>query len=134
MQGNNASAPVALEIREAAPGIFVVLNQDGTVNGPDHPAAPGSTLLVFLTGLGPTEPSLPTGVAAPAGTPASAMVPLSATIGGQTAPILAAGLAPGLVGVFKVILSVPAQPLGNYPLVIHAGGVPSNSIAVNIGR
>jgi uncharacterized protein (TIGR03437 family) len=134
MQGNNASAPVALEIREAAPGIFVLLNQDGTVNGPDHPAAPGSTLLVFLTGLGPTEPSFPTGVAAPAGTPASAKVPLSATIGGQTAPILAAGLAPGLVGMFKVILSVPAQPPGNYPLVIDAGGVPSNSLAVNIGR
>jgi uncharacterized protein (TIGR03437 family) len=133
MRGNSVSGSVALKIQETAPGIFVMLNQDGTVNGPNHPAAPGSTPLLFATGLGPTEPSWPTGVAAPAGASASATVPLSATIGGQTAPILDAGLAPGLVGVFKVILQVPAQPSGNYPLVIQAAGVPSNSFAVNIG-
>ena len=134
MQVDRPSAPVALEIQETAPGIFaVMLNQDGTVNGPEHRVAPGSTLLALVTGLGPTEPALPTGVAAPPGPPASAMVPLSATIGGQNSPVLAAGLAPGLVGVFEVILRVPVQPPGNYPLVIQASGVQSNSVAVNIG-
>ena len=90
--------------------------------------------MVFATGLGPTEPSVPDGVAAPSGQPANAMVPLSASIGGQNATVLAAGLAPGLVGVFTVTLSVPQQALGNYPLVIQAGGVSSNSLAVNIGQ
>jgi hypothetical protein len=28
---------------------------------------------------------------------------------------------------------VPNQEPGNYPLYIQAGGVPSNSVAVNIG-
>jgi|CZKS01.1.fsa_nt_gi uncharacterized protein (TIGR03437 family) len=134
MAGNSASAPAALRIQETAPGIFVVLNQDGTVNGPAHAASLGSTLMVFATGLGPTEPSVPDGVAAPSGQPANAMVPLSASIGGQNATVLAAGLAPGLVGVFTVTLSVPQQALGNYPLVIQAGGVSSNSLAVNIGQ
>jgi uncharacterized protein (TIGR03437 family) len=133
MQGNSVSGSVALRIQETAPGIFVMLNQDGTVNGPKHPAAPGSTPLVFLTGLGPTEPSVPTGIAAPAAPSANATVPLSATIGGQNAPIRAAGLAPGLVGVFQLFLDVPAQPPGNYPLVIQAAGVPSNSLLVSIG-
>jgi uncharacterized protein (TIGR03437 family) len=133
MRGSSASAPVALEVQNTAPGIFVTLNQDGTVNGPANPAAPGGTLLVFATGLGATEPAWPTGVEASAGPPASAVVSIGATIGSQTAPVLAASLAPGLIGVFKVILSVPAEPPGNYPLVIQAGGVPSNSLAVSIG-
>ena len=134
MAGNSASAPVALRIQETAPGIFVVLNQDGTVNGPAHAASLGSTLMVFATGLGPTEPSVPDGVAAPSGQPVSAMVPLSASIGGQNATVLAAGLAPGSVGVFTVTLRVPQQTPGNHPLVIQAGGISSNSLAVNIGQ
>ena len=133
VRGSRASAPVALEVQKTAPGIFVTLNQDGTVNGPANPAAPGSTLLVFATGLGPTEPSWPTGVEAPASPPARAVDPISVTIGGRTAPVLAASLTPGLVGVFKVILGIPDQAPGNYPLVIQAGAVPSNSLTVNIG-
>jgi uncharacterized protein (TIGR03437 family) len=131
-----ASAPAALKVQETAPGIFVAFNQDGTVNGSSHPAAPGSTLLLFVTGLGPTQPPVPTGVAAPAGPPVSAIVPLSATIGGVSTEVLSAGLAPGMVGVFNVTLTVPEQPTGNYPLVvplvIRAGGVASNSLTVNI--
>ncbi|HEV8037728.1 MAG TPA: hypothetical protein VGP62_02620 [Bryobacteraceae bacterium] len=133
VQGNSASVPAGLEVQQTAPGIFaVMLNQDGTVNGPNHSAAPGSNLRVFATGLGPTEPSLRTGVAAPQGPPASAVAPLSAAMGGQNTAVLSAGLAPGLVGVFEVILTVPVEPAGIYPLVIQAGGVSSNSIMVNI--
>jgi uncharacterized protein (TIGR03437 family) len=133
MRTSGASAPAALKVQETAPGIFAAINQDGTVNGSGHPAEPGSTLLLFVTGLGPTEPSVPTGVAAPAGPPASAVVPLSATIGGASTAVLSAGLAPGMVGVFNVTLSVPDQAPGNYALVILAGGVTSNALTVNIG-
>jgi len=133
MQGSSASAPVALKIQNTAPGIFVSLNQDGTVNAPGHPTAPGSTLLVFATGVGPTEPAWHTGIEAPAGPALNAVVPISATIGGQPAPVLTASLAPGLIGVFKIMLTVPDQTPGNYPLVIQAGGVPSNGVAVSIG-
>jgi len=38
------------------------------------------------------------------------------------------------VGVFTVTLSVPQQAPGNHPLVIQAGGVSSNSLAVNLGQ
>jgi uncharacterized protein (TIGR03437 family) len=129
MRGSSASALMGLKIQQTAPGILAVFNQDGTINGPDHRAAPGSIVQAFLTGLGPTGSSLPAGgAAAPDG-----MVAVSATIGGQVARMLSAGLAPGLVGVFQVNLRVPEQPPGTYPLVIQAGGVPSNSLAVNIG-
>ncbi len=133
MREGSVSGPAALRVQETAPGIFVAVNQDGTVNGGGHPAAPGSILLVLVTGLGPAEPSVPTGLVAPSGPQASAMVPVSAAIGGESTPVLSAGLAPGLVGVFNVTLIVPDEPPGDYPLVIQAGGIPSNSLAVNIG-
>jgi uncharacterized protein (TIGR03437 family) len=48
---------------EAAPGVFTAdgthaaaLNQDGTVNSAANPAAPGSTVTIFATGLGPISP------------------------------------------------------------------------------
>jgi uncharacterized protein (TIGR03437 family) len=37
------------------------LNQDGSLNSADNPAAPGSIVSVFATGLGPTTPSQPDG-------------------------------------------------------------------------
>ena len=56
------SAPVALPLRLAAPGIFTVdgsgsgqaavVNQDGSLNGPANPAARGSTVTFYATGIG----------------------------------------------------------------------------------
>ena len=118
MRGNSASTPIGLKVQPVAPGIFPeVRNQDGTVNGLEHGAAPASTLQAFVTGLGPQD---------------NATLSLNATIGGQTAAVLSAGLAPGLVGIFALNLRVPEQPPGMYPLVIEAGGVSSNSVGVMI--
>jgi uncharacterized protein (TIGR03437 family) len=51
-------------VLQTAPAVFTVdgvfaaaLNQDGTVNSADNPAAPGSIVSVFATGLGPIAPS-----------------------------------------------------------------------------
>jgi uncharacterized protein (TIGR03437 family) len=131
---NSASSSIGLEIQLTAPGIFgVLLNQDGTINGPDHATTAGNTVAVFLTGLGQTQPPTPSGVPAATGSPASAMPPVSATIGGKIAPVLSTILAPGLVGVFELTLEVPNQPPGNYPLVVEAGGISSNSVPVSVG-
>jgi uncharacterized protein (TIGR03437 family) len=50
-------------VAQTAPGVFTVdgfyaaaLNQDGTLNSADNPAAPGSIVSVFATGLGPITP------------------------------------------------------------------------------
>jgi len=45
------SAPYRLALAEVAPGIFGILNQDNTVNGPGAPALPGSVVQIFATGL-----------------------------------------------------------------------------------
>ena len=131
--GNTASSLVKLLIQPAAPGIFMPLvNQDGRANGPAHATSPGSTLRVFLTGLGPLDTPVATGAAA--SSPVQASLPVSATIGGMAADVLSAGLAPGQVGVYQMTLRVPQEPPGAYPLLVVAGGSTSNSVMVAVGR
>ena len=50
-------------VAQVAPAVFTVdgvhaaaVNQDGTINAADNPAAPGSIVSVFATGLGPITP------------------------------------------------------------------------------
>jgi uncharacterized protein (TIGR03437 family) len=50
-------------VEQTAPGVFLVdgvhaaaLNQDGSINSAANPAAPGSIVSVFATGLGPIDP------------------------------------------------------------------------------
>ena len=59
--GNCLTWPVV----QTAPGVFMasdsryaaVVNQDGTINSAANPAAPGSIVSVFATGLGPINPA-----------------------------------------------------------------------------
>jgi uncharacterized protein (TIGR03437 family) len=58
-----SSNQVVIQAAPTSPGLFsadgtgsgqgYVLNQDGTVNSPSNPAAPGSRITVFATGVGP---------------------------------------------------------------------------------
>jgi uncharacterized protein (TIGR03437 family) len=63
--GGAASNPVALNVAMTSPGLFsadgsgfgqaYILNQDGTLNSPAHPAAPGDKIVVYATGVGPVS-------------------------------------------------------------------------------
>jgi uncharacterized protein (TIGR03437 family) len=59
---------LTLPVVQATPAVFMVdaryaaaLNQDGSYNSADNPAAPGSIVTVYATGLGPITPSQPDG-------------------------------------------------------------------------
>jgi uncharacterized protein (TIGR03437 family) len=100
----------SVPIAPAAPGIFTldatgagpaaVLNQDNSVNGPSQPAARGSVIQIFATGI-PVQGAV-TGSVTPAAAPGSTD-PVSVAIGGVTASILYAGPAPGeIAGLVQV--------------------------------
>jgi uncharacterized protein (TIGR03437 family) len=90
-------------------GLGSVLNQDYSVNGPSNPAAAGSFVSIYATGEGVTNTPQATGsVTPPTDTSSLPVTPVSLTVGGQTAQILYAGEAPGLVaGVLQVTAYVP---------------------------
>jgi len=139
--GSVASAPVSFSVTAVNPGIFifgnnraVVQNQDFNVNDASQPAAVGSFITAYLTGIGPVDNPVATGVPTPSSPLARVTLQAVATIGGQSAEILFLGLTPGLVAVGQANLKVPELAPGTYPLVITIGGVPSNGPLVTVGN
>jgi uncharacterized protein (TIGR03437 family) len=102
----NASAPITANLAPFAPGIFAngVLNQDYSVNGPQKPAALGSIIQIFATGL-------------------SGSGVITARIADRVInqPYYG-GPAPGLPGVQQVDLIVPSDLTGASANVAVCGG------------
>lgn len=138
-----ALAKVSPGLVVVAPGIFSATgsgigqaaafsNQDGTVNGPDHPAAIGSTVAMYVTGLGATDKTVPDGtITDPSFLPLN-MGLVEVFIGGKSATVLYAGAAPyAIAGVSQLNFVIPpGTPSGNQPVFVSAGHVESSQSGV----
>jgi uncharacterized protein (TIGR03437 family) len=122
-----APNPALFTLNGAGNGPAAALNQDGTPNGPNNPAEPGSIIQLFGTGFGPTSPQQATGsVTSTTGPFPTLATPPTVTIGGQPAPIVYAGAAPGLVaGVVQVNVSIPNLKPGPYLAAVSVGTTPN---------
>jgi uncharacterized protein (TIGR03437 family) len=131
------SQPVTVPVAAAAPGVSTadssgsgqgaILNQDGSLNSAANPAAGGSIVSLFGTGLGLSTPQLPDGslaISTPYPVPQAWITVL---IGGQPADILYAGDAPFLPdGVFQINARIPAAIApGNAAVSVSAAGIAS---------
>lgn len=112
-----AGPQATVEIRDASPGMFmledgypVVTRPDGSVVDAGNPARAGSIVILWATGLGPTQPAplpgeLPRGAAMLA-----RLNDLEIWLGGTRVPrqhILYAGVAPGFAGLYQINLLLP---------------------------
>ncbi len=50
------SNAVKMGVVPSAPQVLSIVNQDGTLNSPDHPAKAGSVITIYVSGLGQTSP------------------------------------------------------------------------------
>jgi uncharacterized protein (TIGR03437 family) len=124
--------PVAMA--SSAPGIFTydssglgpaaAINQDGvTVNTAATPTKIGDIISLYATGEGQTTPAGVDGKAASVPYPYPNL-PVTATVGGQDAPVKYAGGAPGLVaGLMQVNIQIPSgiQTGNAVPVVLRVG-------------
>jgi uncharacterized protein (TIGR03437 family) len=117
-------------VQPVVPGLFTlagghaaVLNQDFSVNSAANPAAAGSIIAAYLTGLGAVDATMPF-------SPVTA--PVTATIGSTPATVQFAGLAPGYPGLYQVNIQVPQLTPGDYPLRVSAAGIAGNSAPVSV--
>jgi uncharacterized protein (TIGR03437 family) len=119
------SNPVWMPVATSAPGFLTtgllnsstadgyILNQDGTLNSATNPAATGSTIKLFSTGMGATtHPSLPGSVAH--STAISPEVPVYAswqkfTPGTRNPPLTVESIPGYISSVFQIPLQVPAS-------------------------
>ena len=123
----NAS-PGAFTLNASGSGPVVAANQDGTINGPNNPAAKGSYVTIYFTGGGQTNPPGATGSVT--GTVLKWLTqPISVTVGNQPATVSFDGSAPTFVdGVDQLNIQLSANtPSGTQPVVIIIGGVSSPS-------
>jgi uncharacterized protein (TIGR03437 family) len=140
-QGLNSS----ISIGATAPGLFTsngsgvgqaaALNQDGSVNSPDNPAAAGSVMVLYGTGAGATLENSSDGeiIGATLYHPKAAVY---VRVGKLPADVLYAGSAPQLVnGVLQVNVRLPAGLVGGgaVPVQLVVGSyssVPGVTISV----
>ncbi len=136
--------PEPFGIAAAQPGIFTI-NQSGSGQGAvlnaaavlvdlSAPAAAGDVLQVFCTGLGATDPQVPSGMATPNTPLHRAVREVKAKIGGVDALVQFAGLAPGFVGLYQVNVVVPSgvTPGNAVPLVLTQSAVDSNVVTIAV--
>ena len=129
------SAPSVLPLAASMPGIFTldvsgsgqgaVVNQDGTINGPNNPAPRGTVVSIYGTGDGQTLPAGVDGIII--GGQADlryTLLPVTAVIGGQSADVIYTGSVGGQVaGMFQANVRVPAgvTPGSSLPVSLTIG-------------
>ena len=107
---------------EDVPTVFRAKNGE-LVTG-SNPIHPEEVVVIYLTGMGRTDPAVEPGMPAPSDPLPRAVIEPTVTLGGVPLIVGYAGLAPGQVGVYQINAYVPANvPLGmDMPLVISQGG------------
>lgn len=132
------SNPLQIPITATVPGVFtanvpatkvgMIMNADGTPNSVDHPALANTTLTVYYTGDGQTDPPRTTNSVTPTGPPFPAPIQLlTATLGGTAASVTLYGPVPGkFAGLSTAAITVPSGlGPGPQPLFLISGSTPS---------
>jgi uncharacterized protein (TIGR03437 family) len=129
----SASVPISVAMASVRPGLFTLplssslaaLNQDGSVNSASNAAPRGSVVTLFGTGQGHTNPLLASGQPAPSQPLSRVTAPVTVLIGGQSAEVMFAGMAPGFAGLLQVNVVIPpgASTGSNMPVELILDGV-----------
>ena len=112
---------------------FVLRQANGLLVTPSNPVHRGDTLIIYVNGLGQTTPPATAGNASPSNPLEEATAQVQVSLFGTSANVLDASLAPGVAGVYQVIVGIPmSAPLGlSVPLTVTAGGV-SQTVPVRV--
>jgi uncharacterized protein (TIGR03437 family) len=107
-------------------------NSTGAIITTSSPATAGEYLQLYCNGLGPVTNQPASGDAASATTLSYTSTPVTVNIGGKSVTPLFAGLAPGFVGLYEVVIQVPSGlGTGNQPITVSVGGKTSPAAVVS---
>lgn len=91
-------------------------------------AAPGDSVILYATGLGPVSPAQPSGQVV--GSPAPTATPVQVTVANQPATVQFAGIiGPGL---YQLNIVVPSGASGDVPVVVTISGESAESALMSV--
>lgn len=136
-----SSPGVQVPLSRTGPGVFTMdvdgqpraalfHTVDSTLVTPVYPGESDEQLVLYATGLGPAQPQVAAGEAAPEDPLSLSTESVSVAIGGHPYPVISAELAPGFVGVYRIMIYVPGDRVrgDDLPVVVSAGGVSSPTV------
>lgn len=146
LQNGVYSLPYTVTVAAANPAVFtqaqsgqgagaiVVVEASGAsfLATASQPAGAGDVLEIYCSGLGAVSPAVADGAAASLTAVSNTVNAVTATIGGQPAQVLFAGLAPGYAGLYQVDAVVPPGLAAgaNVPVVLSQAGYTSATVTV----
>jgi uncharacterized protein (TIGR03437 family) len=105
----------------------VAVHSDYSLVTSQNPALPGDYISLYGVGFGPVTPPPATGGASGSSPPSTISPNPTVGIGGQSAPVLFAGLTPSVVGLYQFNIAMPdGLGVGNLPGLVNVGGQISN--------
>jgi uncharacterized protein (TIGR03437 family) len=129
------SAPVEVPLVAAQPEVFLVrpglpaiTTTPGELVTADQPAARGSVVTIYATGLGAVSDAPASGAAASSSPLSRVIAPVEVRIGGTVVPVSFAGLAPGFVGLYQVNAAVPQSAPAEAEVSISTAGATSRPV------
>jgi uncharacterized protein (TIGR03437 family) len=130
ISGQLGTATQSVSVLPVAPGIFVIANQDGTLNSTSNPAQRGAYVSIYGTGLGATTAQgslqvVTSGVTVVFGSRVGPGVLVKASF---------AGLAPGFTGLYQINVQIPpgTTPGSAIALSVEQAGETSNTVAIAV--
>jgi uncharacterized protein (TIGR03437 family) len=117
-----------------ASGAVIAQHADFSLVDGGHPAHPGEVLIMYLVGMGATNPSTPTGQQT-TGPLEPAVVQPTVMVDGQPALVSFAGLTPGGIGLYQINFQVPTGARsGNLNVVVAQGDVVANVTTLPVAK
>jgi uncharacterized protein (TIGR03437 family) len=143
--GNTLSVPAPVSVSATQPAIYtqdfsgtgqgaITHANSATLADSKNPVHAGDTIQIYCTGLGPVTPPVAEGVAASTTVLSRTVTPVTATVGGKTATVAFAGLAPGSIGEYQVNVVIPSgvTPGDNVPVVLTEGSQVSPPVTISV--
>ncbi len=128
-----AAAPDVITQNGSTQAVAQNASEGYTINSPTSPAHPGDIEVVWLSGIGQTNPPVATAAAAPSTAPfAMVNYPYQITLNGEPVTVYFLGYAPGLTADVQANIAIPTDQTGDLPLVVTVNGQSSVPTIISV--